>query len=269
MGQLHLTAGATPVWLLGSFAVLSLLYVLRPAPSGRQPALIWRRAAPLRQGQALSAEVPTKRAQAERAYAALSADGAPVRRLAAGRSGWTQRQLRPCPGRPVPGPSLGRPSVQRSASRSGRRGPRGRTMTSAAFGRPRWRQSPGAALGHLWAGHPQPASRRPQVVEAASGCRRRKARAGPTCPPQRVRCNGCSPRLLGPGSHWACSPIWAEPARRLGEAGARGTVMPVDLVSVSWPPGRWHPPDPAPVRPFSCDGLLARSASSVLAPLAC
>jgi hypothetical protein len=45
----YLTAGATPVWLLGSFAVLSLLYradtsadpaqpPLLPAPSRRQPA---------------------------------------------------------------------------------------------------------------------------------------------------------------------------------------------------------------------------------------
>ena len=36
-------------------------------------------------------------------------------------------------------------------------------------------------------------------MEAASGCRCRQARAGPTCPPQRVRRNGCSPRLPGPG----------------------------------------------------------------------
>jgi hypothetical protein len=38
-------------------------------------------------------------------------------------------------------------------------------------------------------------------MEAASGCRCRQARAGPTCPPQRVRCNGCSPRLPRPSSH--------------------------------------------------------------------
>jgi hypothetical protein len=36
-------------------------------------------------------------------------------------------------------------------------------------------------------------------MEAASGCRCRQARAGPTCPPQRVRRNGCSPRLPGAG----------------------------------------------------------------------
>src|ERR671910_330051 len=65
----YLTAGATPVWLLGSFAVLSLLYRAevsadqRPASADPQNA---------------SAEVLTKRAQAKRAYAQLSADGAPV-----------------------------------------------------------------------------------------------------------------------------------------------------------------------------------------------
>jgi hypothetical protein len=32
-------------------------------------------------------------------------------------------------------------------------------------------------------------------MEAASGCRCRQARARPTCPAQRVRRNGCSPRL--------------------------------------------------------------------------
>ena len=55
----YLAAGATPVWLLGSFAVLSLLYraevsadrdrpPTKPAPSRRPPALTRRRAASLR-----------------------------------------------------------------------------------------------------------------------------------------------------------------------------------------------------------------------------
>jgi hypothetical protein len=79
----YLTAGATPVWLLGSFAVLSLLYragVSATAAPNRAPL------PPLSAGQAPSgagperpgAAAPTKRALAERAYAALSADGAPV-----------------------------------------------------------------------------------------------------------------------------------------------------------------------------------------------
>ena len=59
----YLTAGATPVWLLGSFAVLSLLYRAEvsadQAPAAaevsaerRRPALRWRRAAPMRHSQA-------------------------------------------------------------------------------------------------------------------------------------------------------------------------------------------------------------------------
>jgi hypothetical protein len=68
------------VWLLDSFAVLSLLYRAASAPIRRRP--------PPRPGagpspasvglQQPSAEVVTKRAQAERIYAELSADGAPV-----------------------------------------------------------------------------------------------------------------------------------------------------------------------------------------------
>jgi hypothetical protein len=64
-----LTAGATPVWLLGSFAVLSLLY--RAEVSADQHSASTDLQDP-------SAEVLTKRAQAKRAYAELSADGAPV-----------------------------------------------------------------------------------------------------------------------------------------------------------------------------------------------
>ena len=61
----YLTAGATPVWLLGSFAVLSLLYRADQAPASAKV-------------QPSGAEVLTKRAQAERIYATLSATGAPV-----------------------------------------------------------------------------------------------------------------------------------------------------------------------------------------------
>jgi hypothetical protein len=83
----YLTAGATPVWLRGSFAVLSLLYhadtsatpaaaaaeaSAEPAPTS---AAVAASSAPAPQARA---EVLTKRAQAERVYADLSATGAPV-----------------------------------------------------------------------------------------------------------------------------------------------------------------------------------------------
>jgi hypothetical protein len=70
---LLLTAGATPVWLLGSFAVLSLLY--RADLSADSMAIAAEGSA---EPAPASAEVLTKRAQAERIYADLSADGAPV-----------------------------------------------------------------------------------------------------------------------------------------------------------------------------------------------
>jgi hypothetical protein len=83
----YLTAGATPVWLLGSFAVLSLLYraevTADPAAAATEPSAEQH---PASADPAPStahtpqpgAEVLTKRAQAERAYAELSANGAPV-----------------------------------------------------------------------------------------------------------------------------------------------------------------------------------------------
>jgi hypothetical protein len=76
----YLTAGATPVWLLGSFAVLSLLYRAEvsadPAPIVAEVSA--EQAPASAKVQPLGAAVVTKRAQAERAYAELSADGAPV-----------------------------------------------------------------------------------------------------------------------------------------------------------------------------------------------
>jgi hypothetical protein len=69
----YLTAGATPVWLLGSFAVLSLLY--RADTSANQATTAAEASAEV---QPSGAEVLTKRAQAERAYIELSATGAPV-----------------------------------------------------------------------------------------------------------------------------------------------------------------------------------------------
>jgi hypothetical protein len=83
----YLTAGATPVWLLGSFAVLSLLY--RAEVSADQAAAAAEGSAEQAPASAdvarISVQTPstgvealTKRAQAERAYAELSATGAPV-----------------------------------------------------------------------------------------------------------------------------------------------------------------------------------------------
>jgi hypothetical protein len=83
----YLTAGATPVWLLGSFAVLSLLY--RAEVSADQAPAAAEASAEQTPTSAdgarrsahtfpTGAEALTKRAQAERAYAELSATGAPV-----------------------------------------------------------------------------------------------------------------------------------------------------------------------------------------------
>ena len=63
----YLTAGATPVWLLGSFAVLSLLY-RTPAPTDGAADV---------EDQA-PADEPSKRERARQAYAALVAAGQPV-----------------------------------------------------------------------------------------------------------------------------------------------------------------------------------------------
>jgi hypothetical protein len=65
----YLTAGATPVWLLGSFAVLSLLY--------RTPTPAADSAADAEQRQQVG-EAPSKRERARQAYAALVAAGQPV-----------------------------------------------------------------------------------------------------------------------------------------------------------------------------------------------
>ena len=76
----YLTAGATPVWLLGSFAVLSLLYRAKvsadPAAVPAEASAKEPRASA--EAQQSGAAVLTKRAQAERVYAQLSANGAPV-----------------------------------------------------------------------------------------------------------------------------------------------------------------------------------------------
>ena len=91
----YVTAGATPVWLLGSFAVLSLLYRAGTTSGAQAPTSAEQRTTGAGNGAGRSssgagqapagaepdrsgAEAPTKRALAERSYAALDADGAPV-----------------------------------------------------------------------------------------------------------------------------------------------------------------------------------------------
>ena len=64
----YLTAGATPVWLLGSFAVLSLLY-RTPAPADPADDT---------QDQEAAGGEPSKRERARAAYAALVTAGQPV-----------------------------------------------------------------------------------------------------------------------------------------------------------------------------------------------
>jgi hypothetical protein len=65
----YLTAGATPVWLLGSFAVLTLLYRTQ-APAADPTADAEERQS--------TGEEPSKRERARQAYAALVAAGQPV-----------------------------------------------------------------------------------------------------------------------------------------------------------------------------------------------
>jgi hypothetical protein len=76
----YLTAGATPVWLLGSFSVLSLLYRADTSadPAAASAEVSAEQPPASAEAQQPGAEVLTKRAQAERAYAELSAGGAPV-----------------------------------------------------------------------------------------------------------------------------------------------------------------------------------------------
>jgi hypothetical protein len=83
----YVTAGATPVWLLGSFAVLTLLYRAEasadPAPAAAEPSAERSSnsadpAPSSADAQRSGAEVLSKRARAERLYAKLSTDGAPV-----------------------------------------------------------------------------------------------------------------------------------------------------------------------------------------------
>ena len=74
----YLTAGATPAWLLGSFAVLSLLYRAEAsADPAAAAAEVGAEQAPISaEVHPPGAEVLTRRAQAERAWVELSATGA-------------------------------------------------------------------------------------------------------------------------------------------------------------------------------------------------
>jgi hypothetical protein len=188
----YLTAGATPVWLLGSFAVLSLLY--RAEASAEQAPASAAVAPSSAQTSLTGAAVLTKRARAERAWVELSATRA--------LGSWPPR-LGSAPATPAPWSPSSRPDPRPPSSTTAATPPRvppTRTRRPPydrhAAGRPRRRQPPGRRPEHAWTATTPTSSR---VVEAASGCRCRQARAGPTCPPQRVRRNGCSPRLPGAG----------------------------------------------------------------------
>ena len=197
----YLTAGATPVWLLGSFAVLSLLYRAEvstdqsaaAAEASVEPAPTSAAVAPSSAAAPQSgAEVLTKGAQAERVYAGPQRRWRAGQRWAAGRGGWAHPELRPCPGRPVPGPTTGRPPAQRSAGRPGRRGPRGRTMTSAALADRAGASRLVAALEHPWAIISVPASRRPPGRGGSLGLSMQESEGwanlpATTRPPQRVQ----------------------------------------------------------------------------------
>jgi hypothetical protein len=137
----YLTAGATPVWLLGSFAVLSLLYradlsadsamttaevIAEPAPASA--AVVPSSAEAHQPG----AEVLTKRSGRARLRHPQRHRGS-GQRWAAGRRGWAQRQLRPCPGGRVPYSTAGH-SGRRAAGRRDDppRGRPGEVMTALA-----------------------------------------------------------------------------------------------------------------------------------------
>jgi hypothetical protein len=84
--------------------------------------------------------------------------------------------------------------------------------------------------------------------EAASGCRCRQARARPTCPAQRVRRNGCSPRLQGPDNHQERLPISSGVRAGLSERVAGVQLCALFLFALGHLDGG-SLPDPAPVRP--------------------
>jgi hypothetical protein len=99
----YLTVGATPVWLLGSFVVLSLLY-RTPTPAADSTAEV--------EDQGRAGEELSKRERAHVAYAALVASGQPVTgaRLAEaadisasyGRALWpSSRPTPPSPSKPT------------------------------------------------------------------------------------------------------------------------------------------------------------------------
>jgi hypothetical protein len=137
------------VWLLGSFAVLSLLYRAQLPTSGADPApanaAVSADPKVLGAGQAQSnddrrqpgTELLTKRAQAARVYADLSADGALVSAgqlaAAAGLSASYARL-----GRRVPRPAAGGRPAQRAPGQPATVGggrPRAGTLTAGPAGR--------------------------------------------------------------------------------------------------------------------------------------
>ena len=117
----YLTAGATPVWLLGSFAVLSLLYradlnadpATAVAEGSAEPVTTAAevgadRSPASAQAPQSGAVVLTKRAQAERIYA-TSAPPAPRSALGSWPPRLGSAPATPAPGRPVPDSIASRP----------------------------------------------------------------------------------------------------------------------------------------------------------------
>ena len=162
----YLTVGATPVWLLGSFAVLSLLYradiSADPATTAAEGSAEQRPAsAELQQPgaevltQACPGRAPLRRTQRQRC---------PGQRWAVGRGCWAQRQLRPSADRPVPDSTPGRRRAERSPPHRGRLRPGGQLMTTTPSVDRAAASRLVAALEHAWSAirrnHPDV----PQVV---------------------------------------------------------------------------------------------------------
>jgi hypothetical protein len=116
----YVTAGATPVWLLGSFAVLSLLYRAEVSADAA-PGVAEGSAEAATTPAEVGADRPPASAQAPRSGAEVLTKRAPGRarlrppqrhrrasqRWAAGRRCWAQRQLCPCARGRVPDPTIG------------------------------------------------------------------------------------------------------------------------------------------------------------------
>ena len=241
----YLTAGATPVWLLGSFAVLSLLY-RTPAPAADPAADAEDQAAGRRGAEQARARPPGVRRPGRRR---------PARhRRPPGRGRRHQRQLRPRPAGRVPGrPHPHRPG-QRAAARARRWGSDDRDhladlpqllrqLRAARRPGPQARLLlPGLPAGRL----PRPPTHQRRPAHRPPGLALRAPRAAP--PARRVRAARrrpappAAPRAAGP----AAPPAPAAATQRQRPAG------PAPAAATSWrvsgassPPCCARPPPPA------------------------